>query len=69
MQFIPILEQEGPKVEAIKNDTSLTGRAEIEGCQCPDHLRVRSIILYQYTKLQAIARRKEKRAVKKKMNQ
>jgi protein CpxP len=73
MQFIPILEQEGPKVEAIKNDTSLTRMQKIEqlrAVHAQTDPQVRSILTPdQYAKLQDIRQKEIETAVKKRMNQ
>ena len=73
MQFIPILEQEGPKVEAIKNDTSLTRMQKIEQLRAVHSQtdpQVRSILSPdQYAKLQDIRQKEIETAVKKRMNQ
>ncbi len=68
-----MLQQEGPKVEAIKSDTSLTKMQKIQqlkAVHAQTDPQVRSILSPdQYQKLQDIRQKEIDQAIKKRMNQ
>lgn len=70
-EFIPILKAEGPKVEAIKSDPSLTGMQKIEqlrAVHAETDPQVRSILSpEQYQKLQEIRNQEIREAIKRKL--
>ncbi len=73
VQFLPILQQEGPKVQAIKSDTSLTKIQKVQqlrAVHAQTDPQVRSILSPdQYQKLQDIRQKEIDQAIKKRMNQ
>ena len=70
VKVLPILEQEAPKLEAIKNNTSLSGMQKMKQLRAihaetaPELQRILSPV--QYQKLQAIREEKIKEAIAKK---
>jgi protein CpxP len=70
VKVLPILEQEAPKLEAIKNNTSLSGMQKMKQLRAihaetaPELQRILSPA--QYQKLQAIREQKIKEAIAKK---
>jgi periplasmic protein CpxP/Spy len=73
VKVLPILEQEAPKLEAIKNNTSLSGMQKMKQLRAihaetaPELQRILSP--EQYQKLQAIREQKIKEAIAKKRAQ
>ena len=72
-QLIPILLAEAPKVQAIKNDPSLTKMQKLQQLKAVHDQtdpQVRTILMpEQYQKLQEIRRQELQRAVEQKLNQ
>ena len=70
VKVLPILEQEAPKLEAIKNNTSLSGMQKMKQLRAihaetaPELQRILSPV--QYQKLQAIREERIKEAIEKK---
>ncbi len=70
MQMLPILKQEGPKIEAVKNNTSLSGMQKmrqlhaIHAESAPQLQKILSPA--QYQQLQAIREQDIKKAIAKK---
>ncbi len=70
MQMLPILKQEGPKIEAVKNNTSLSGMQKMRQLQAihnesaPQLQKILSPA--QYQQLQAIRQQEIQQAIAKK---